>query len=1250
MRRLLVLVAVLTATACASGPRATLEPLREAAASVEGGSQEASALALAGWHALFDGGDAKRAAALADRAVQEQPGDPWARFLRADLARRRLDPKGEAEELLTLVERAPGHPLAMVAAGRLAVFARRSPAIDGMLETRLGALLEKDRVAGEVRARVRGALRVLRGGDGVQAAASLIADSGMLTAGSVVGPFSDWHTLQADEPFPPERRAPVEASYGERGLRPFSFPGGGISLRGEESTGDVYYVLAVADVPRGGRYAVRLATTDATTAAVVIDGKEVVERIAFAGPKSSQVVQAIDLAAGEHLVAVRVVRGRGTGDAWVALAPLDGSPSPVRFRAAGPGDRPGAAPALVDAEALRRGNDAAALASALAGEGGVVGLYAAALDAARRDGQGARALVDRALAHAPAATPLLTLRAELLESDDTLPSKIAVARAGSDWEAVLARDPGHGMALLAGARILADAGRHEEALARIAEVAEAAPGSTAPELARARVALARGFDAQALGLARKLADSESDRCTGLSMIHDLSRRVDAVAAVDAAVEALDACGDGRSRLASHRAGRGDLDEAIRLSAELRAEDPQDTGTALRLADLLVATGKIDDAVAILERQEAYWPRNAWLPRRRAELLERKGDAAGAAAARERALSLYGGDLSLRRMAALEAGTDLLADVDRDGLEVIRSFEKNPRSYDSPAVLLLDLGAVEVYPDGSYVEKIHVVAKVLDKRGIDEFGEVHLPRGAEVVHLRTIKPDGRILVPEEIDGKESISMPGLAVGDYVEQSYLVARGAPSPAMQGWNADPFYFRSAGIPMLESIYVVRAHEKAGLELDVHNGMEGAAIESRGGWKTLTLRRTDVPALLPEPVAPSRREYLPWAQVGAGADESRLFPFFADNLAGAAAPTLEIERWAKEIAASVPQGEKPQVVRAVYDRAMAEIEGSDRNFSGSAAQVLASKRGNRLLLLKAAFAALGIDARYAAVRTFDVDPDPYRFPDASRWGHLALVVRPGPEADWIWLDPTTRWAPFGAVAPQAQGATAWILPEPGSTVAQRTTTPKHGGRQGRDTELRLVLDAEGALSGTGVERYLGFEGAAARAGLERMDPERRKQVIEASLARIFPGLTLESLELENEADGVAVRYAFRLPGFARDLGEGRQRLQLEMFQANLGRRFLARGSRETPLLVASAEQARISVQLELPEGATLVGGVEAAREHGPFGDYKRDVAVDGRTIAIREALDLHRNRVEPAAYGDFAAWVSAVDRAQSVELVIQR
>lgn len=1243
MRRL-VLLSVLVAAACASPQGPTLDPLRAASDRAAAGRQDAHALALAGWYALFDGGDAARAESLAARAVSTDPTEPWARLLRGSLAMRRLDPVGEAEEMIALLQGAPSHPLAVVAAGRLERSVGHSPALDQTIEAAVRPLLDGP-TQPEARDRLRSVLQHLASGASLDELAPVVQARGLLTAGSVVGPFSDFHALEQGRVFPPETRAPIEAAYGDRQLRPFSFPTGRISLRSEEARGDVYYVLAVAEVPSGGAYALRLDTAGSTGAIVSIDGERVLEREAFPGPAPTRLARAVDLRAGSHLVALRIVRGRGGGDARLSLAPLDGSASQIRFRAAAPGDRPGDVPSLLDAPALQLGFEPRTLARALAGEGGVVAWWAAALDAASGLPDEARALVDVALSQAPRSTPLLWLRSELVAANRSLPDRIAAARAAQDREAILSLDEGHAAAILEGAQMLARANRTDEALAAIDRAAEAAPKSDLPTLERARIAWERGLEGDALVAARRLATSPSVGCAALRLQHELARRIDAADEVESTARALLACGDGRPQLAALLAAQGDARAALDLARQLAEEAPQDLGAAHRLVDALVAVGQVDEAVEVLAAQEAHWPRNAWLLRRRAELLERIGDRRGAKAAREQALQLHGSDLTLRRMLALEAGGDVLDWSRRDGIEIARTTPTDPR-WDTPAVMLLDQAAVEVQGDGSRIERTHTVTRLLDRRGIEQFGEVHLPAGAEVIHLRTIKPDGTFLVPETIHGKESISMPGLNVGDSVEIEFLQAYGPPPPALPGWSASPFYFRAAGLPFVESTYRVRAHQDAGLQLDVHNGMQGAPIERSGEWMEVSLRRTDVPALVPEPDAPSLQEYLPWAQVGAGTDPSRVFALFADNLAGAAAPTLEVRQWA----ASVAEGlDREATIRALYDASMDVVEGSDRGFRTTAARVLASGRGNRMLLLKAALDARGIDARYAAVRPYDRPQGPRLFADASDWGHLVLVVRPTANAPWIWLDPGTRYTPFGTLAPRAQEVEAWILPRLGETAPQRTTTPAAPGESGRQIEMDLTLLEDGSLQGRGVERYLGYEAASARNTLERLDETRLRQVVEGGLARQFPGLALDSVEQRVEGGATELHYAFTQAGAARELDADRRLLRLDPIDARLGARFLSRATRETPLLIASPEQVTAEVRLHLPEGMTVERGAEAARAHARFGDFRRDVGLDGGTLAIREELRLERGRIEPVQYADFADWVREVDAAQQLELVVR-
>src|SRR5439155_12252691 len=100
-------------------------------------------------------------------------------------------------------------------------------------------------------------------------------------------------------------------------------------------------------------------------------------------------------------------------------------------------------------------------------------------------------------------------------------------------------------------------------------------------------------------------------------------------------------------------------------------------------------------------------------------------------------------------------------------------------------------------DGGAVERVHTLARVLDKKGISRFGEAHIPGDAQVLHLRNIKPDGRVLEPESIPGKDSVSLPGLEPGDAVEIDYLRAYAPRGPEAPGTTFGAFFFRDDETP---------------------------------------------------------------------------------------------------------------------------------------------------------------------------------------------------------------------------------------------------------------------------------------------------------------------------------------------------------------------------------------------------------------------------------------------------------------------
>ena len=260
---------------------------------------------------------------------------------------------------------------------------------------------------------------------------------------------------------------------------------------------------------------------------------------------------------------------------------------------------------------------------------------------------------------------------------------------------------------------------------------------------------------------------------------------------------------------------------------------------------------------------------------------------------------------------------------------------------------------------------------------------------------------------------------------------------------------------------------------------------------------------------------------------------------------------------------------------------------------------------------------------------------------------------AEALWIDPSQRWAPFGALQPRLRGQPAWLLPRPGEPlVAADATTPATDPEVDRHASaITGVLTRDGALQVSGTERYEGHAGAGLRAALEELDEATRRPRIEAALARALKGVTLQSLTIALEGPPgtpLLVSWSATVPSFARPLGDGRLALDLGLFPASLARRFVTRGAREAPLLIADPERTTVQIALALPPGARVLSGAESATLAGPQGRFVRTAVVAGDRIELVDRLTLDRGRLAPAGYPEFAAFATSVDTVQRAELIL--
>jgi len=1256
--KLRALVVLLLVTAgCVPQVASSTELLETASKDALLPNASARTMSLAGFHALLVESDAAKAKKLVDDGVAKDPREPWALYGQMALALRVAHPERILVAALDLMERAPLHPLASVAARVAFDISGTAGGTDDLILERAPALLAAG-LDGDAAQLLRSAVANIQLTRGDQAAQNgTLADMGAPTTCTLVGPLSAFHTLSLGESTAMERSGKVEATPLAAPLngdvRTLVFPDGRISLSPEPSVGDLFVVAMDFDVPQAGAYVVR--TVTAMDHAATLDGTPLFSRFTWSVPAPTLTSRAVKLSAGTHRLMVRMTRDEQMGQLSLQVMRLDGQPAKLTFRpATGAATKWDVRAVELVSKPRRLFGSAAELHAALSQDvGTALAAVVAARDAMNRDRDGAKRLI-ATLPQSYAGAVVSVLRAELQLADRTVPTKVARGRATRDLEAALAKDSALVHAQLLTAVLALDDGRHLDALEilKTARAAHEPAGAPVLEL-QARVELALGIDAQAVATALLAEAQRPGDCEALTLRYDVARRRDASTDAESMLPLLKKCPGALSREADALRVRGKLDEAAKVYQAMLERDPGQVGVASLLANAWVSQRKFDEAAALLQRLSAQWPRSALVLKQLGDVYDYAGKPALALEAREKALLRDGSDLALRRLVErAKTGKELLESRAISTEEALKTYEAAPGAEDVPAAYILDAAAVRAYPDGSQVDRIHIIQKALDQSGVSEVGEVNLPAGAVVLKLRTIKADGRVLEPESFEGKDTVSLPGVQVGDFVEYEYLLAHPPRGPTQPGFTASSFYFQIARQPNNWSTYAVIADKGTGMKVDAHN-MKAPPPRVEGNEEVFTHEERRVAPYIPEPQGPpSGNEFLPFVSVGAGATgNDGLVSAYADAFLDKGQVTVEVEAFAR---AATEGTQGVARLKALYAAVMDKLSGRDAGLSVSAATSVAQDRGSRLWLLYASLKALGIDTRLAVVRTFTADPASYLFPSEQLLPYLCLraTVKEGEATQTVWLDPLIRYAPFGELPEVAAGREAYLMPEPGVKV-EKVQTPPRVKRPGKEVTLKLELTADGKLSGTGVEAYQGFEAAQLAEALDSIAPDQREQALQSALSRYFGGADLSKLELDFKRTvgaPVVVRYTFTAPRFARVEGDNKLVLQGATFPMLLGRRFLQLSNRRTPLFIDGTEASHTLATMKLPAGWVLAGPVAQVKTSCPWGSYVRREKQVGQVLTIEEDYQLSMSRVAPKGYEEFAQFAGEVDLIQGRDMWVQK
>lgn len=691
--------------------------------------------------------------------------------------------------------------------------------------------------------------------------------------------------------------------------------------------------------------------------------------------------------------------------------------------------------------------------------------------------------------------------------------------------------------------------------------------------------------------------------------------------------------------------RHDWTAAIAELRRLEKRRPDRKEIASRIADVLMRAGDPSAAAEQLRKALVKNPEDAQTRLRLADLAYAKGDSGALRRALAEALQAGSKGNAIRDAVDIVEGATLLEPYRTDGRAVIREFEaweKKGKHMEGTAARVLDYAATWVHPDGSSEMLEHEILRMQSQEAVGKEAEQEPPAGL-VLRMRVIKPDGAVLEPEPVQGKPTLTMPHLEVGDYIEIEHITSTASEGGKGKRYRGPHWFFREPDKGYWRSEFIVVTPKEKPLEVETVGTVPAAKEKDKGLFVERNWRVDESPPAPEEPDSVNPREFLPSVRVGWGISLEDSLPRYVDVASEETPHDPRLRKMAMDIIGSIPEKKSDERARALYKHVVTELQESQE---GDGRRAVTGRSGSRQAAFLYLARVAGIPTELALVKSSIAMPPKGKMSEVETFDNVVarLETEQGPR----WLTVKDKFAPFGYVPADLRGQPAIRL----VNGTPRDTTPSLGTADGVRLEGKAALAEDGSASVELVQRYEGRMGIRLREVFDRIPQNRHRELVETQLlSSNIPGARLKDLKIESAADVTApfvLRMQADVPQLARQVGS---RLVLKsLFPVSIAQ-VASLPERQTPLLLASSSHVEVNFAITVPNGIALPGALTG----GVLKDGDRSItvadSVAGQTLTLNRVVDIPAGRVQPGAdYARFVAFTQKADQLLEREIGLGR
>lgn len=689
--------------------------------------------------------------------------------------------------------------------------------------------------------------------------------------------------------------------------------------------------------------------------------------------------------------------------------------------------------------------------------------------------------------------------------------------------------------------------------------------------------------------------------------------------------------------------RADYDAALTELRRLKKRRPETDSLDQRIHAVLLGAAREQETLEQLKKNVKDAPRDSEPRRTLADAELSRGSRNALLQGLVDAVA-HGADAS-----GLEEALDLLEGMSElepyrlDATEVIKSYESRGQHMPGTAARVLDYAAMWIRSDGSSRMLEHEIVRIQSAEGLSRFAEQQ-PLEGLVLNMRVIKQDGRVLEPEFVAGKPTLTYPHLEVGDYIDTEHVISLSGPAGG-DAYVSPQWFFREEDVAYARSEFVVISPSHIALDIEARGNPPRPVIERQPGVIVHRWRVDDSPSAFIEPFGVPLQEVLPSVRVGWGVSLQQRLRSISSQIVALHPLDPRIRRIASRIVEGLPSEPTRPVAQRLFRWVLENVQPGEES---DGRRVLISKQGNRWQGFEMLCRALGIPVGYALAKSSLGAAPLGPISESEEFSTPLVRVLSADQETWLTFgtgDQSDKYLPFGYLPAWLRDTEAWTLSVDNAT---KVRTPSSAGSDETTYEGHLTLDAAGRASGSLTFRFLGATAMQLRGALEYLPSARWRAALESGLVgRKIRGGTIQDYEvkgLDEMEKPLEIRATIVAPNFAQKTNGG---LRLsDPFAPRLAK-LASQTARETPLLLSSPIEETVKLTITLPTGHAVGSGLLSKElKHGRHLVKIRD-AVQGDELTLSRRVSLQAARIAPDQYPGFAAF--ARDSSTALDSSIQ-